>query len=540
MTDLILSNATVVSLDPHASGSAIAISQGRISAVGTEGAVREGADPRTVVVDLSGLAVCPGFIDTHQHASFAAFEPIGVDCSTPPLERVRDVLATLEASAATQPPGRWIRAWGFNAGKVAEGRNPTRAELDDVAPSNPLLLVDLSFHAGYVNSTALRDLGIGRDTPDPPHGQIVRDASGEPTGELLEGAIDGAQLRSWRSLAVRSIDESVGLLEQYCRRALSHGITALGDALVTTDGAALYQLAAAEGRLPLTVQQLFGAATFFGRPDPGLAMLVEANGPRLRGGAMKLFMDKVHPDGPAITCLDQDQVVRESGDSYYTVAELEELAGRAVSMGIAPATHAIGNRAIDAVLDAYAAVRRVHPHADARLRLEHFSLGTLDQVKRAAALGVTVSTQPILAYSWGDAFVEWRRGDKRLRVLPLHSLIDAGVMVAGGSDYPCDKLPPLLGMWAAVARSSESGAPIDPEEGVTPEEALRMYTANAAVASGREDEEGTITPGKRANLVVLDGDPLSCTVDGIREIGVVQTYVDGERVFHREQVTGGA
>jgi predicted amidohydrolase YtcJ len=537
MTEVVLTNATVLTLEAAGpTQSAIAIKDGRIRAVGSAEDLTASALPGTSVVDLAGLTICPGFIDTHQHTSFAAFEPLQIDCSTPPLETLADVLATIATAMAREPRGRWVRAWGFNAGKVPEARNPTRGELDQVAPDNPLLLVDLSYHAGYVNSAGLRQLGIDRNTPNPGHGEIVRGRRGEPTGELLEGGLDEAQLQSWRSLVQRSPEDAVGILEHYLHRALSLGITGVGDALVLPDAAALYQRAASENRLPITVHQLFGGDTFFGRPAVNPGMVAEESGPKLRAGAMKLFMDKVHPDGPAITCVDAAGRVNESGSTYYGPEDVEDLARRAVEAGVVPAIHAIGNRAIEQVLAAYAAIRRSAPRREARLRLEHFSLGTVEQTRRAAELGVIVSTQPILAYSWGDAFMSWRRGDRSLRVLPLRSLTDAGVIVAGGSDYPCDKLPPLLGMWAAVARRSETGAEVDPDEGVTPIEALRMYTVNAAIASGCEDEEGTIRAGKRANLVVLDHNPLTSSVEQLRDIGVVQTYVDGECVFDRAAV----
>jgi len=538
MIDTVLLVGAAMSPDiAYGDRTAIAISGGRIAAIGDSGAVLREAAPRTEVVDLRDATVVPGFIDTHQHTSHAAFEPVQIDCSTPPLESVADVLEEIRRDIAAVPRGGWIRAWGFNAGKVREGRNPTRRELDDVAPDNPLLLIDLSFHAGYVNTAALRALGISRDTPDPRHGEITRDRHGQPTGELLEGAIDEAQLASWKAIAADSA-VALDLLEAYCRRLLSLGITAVGDALVTPDGAVLYEHAAAAGRLPLTVQQMHGGRAFFARPVVGAEMAAETL-PRLRGNTVKLFMDKVHPSGPAITLRGESSVPIDLGSTYYSVSELEELAQRAVSLGIVPATHAIGNRAIAHVLEAYARVRKALPARDTPLRLEHFSLGTVEQVQRAAGLGVVVSTQPILAYSWGDAFMDWRRGERAIRVLPLRSLTDAGVVVAGGSDYPCDKLPPLLGMWAAVSRRSESGAPVDPEEGVTALEALRMYTVNAAIASGRQDEEGSIAVGKRANLVALDGNPLDCATDALRDLTVLRTYVDGQCVFEREAPSAG-
>lgn len=537
MTDTLLVNATVLTLEPGSPVlSAVAIRNGRIRAVGDTQELLASASPDAVVIDLAGGTVCPGFIDSHQHTSFAAFEPLQIDCSTPPHESLAEVLSTIGSALIDEPPGRWVRGWGFTAAKVREGRNPTRWDLDQVAPRNPLLVVDLSYHAGYVNSAALQWLSIDGGTPNPVHGEIVRDDHGEATGELLEGGLDEAQLESWRSLSETSPQDAVGLIEQFLKRAASYGITGVDDALVLPEAAALYRRAASEDRLPLTVRQLFGGRTFFGRPEVGRWMTPEHAGPKLRAGAMKLFMDKVHPDGPAISCVDAAGALHESGSTYYSPAEIEELACEAVDAGVVPAIHAIGNRAIAQALDAYAAVRRTKRGSDVRLRLEHFSLGTVDQVRRAADLGVIVSTQPILAYSWGDAFMRWRGSDKGLRVLPLRSLTDAGVVVAGGSDYPCDKLPPLLGMWAAVARRSETGAEVDADEGLTAIEALRMYTTNAAMATGRETEEGTLSVGKRANLAILDTNPLICSEDELRSATVMQTWVDGQRIFDRAGV----
>lgn len=255
----------------------------------------------------------------------------------------------------------------------------------------------------------------------------------------------------------------------------------------------------------------------------------------LRGGTLKLFMDTVYP-GPAIDHCEEGIPDVHKGTNYYSAQEAEELALVASGRGLDLSIHCLGNCALGQALDAYASVRRHRAAIDTRLRVEHFIIATADQVQRTAELGVVVMMQPAFTYSWGDMYLDdWRGpGQPDLRILPMRSLIDAGAVVAASSDYPCAPLSPMLGMWSAVTRRGPHGEVVDPDEAITALEALRAYTVSAAIACGREGEEGTLEVGKRANLAVLDRNPLTCPAGELREISVLRTYVDGACRYQRE------
>jgi predicted amidohydrolase YtcJ len=530
---ILFHNGTVLTLDgDRGLAESLLIDEGRVAGVGgPELAERVGG--AATPIDLAGRVVVPGFIDAHNHFSFSAFEPDMVDCSTPPLESLEEVLATIARHCEDVPADAWVRGWGFHSSQVREGRNPTRRELDDVAPGNPLVILDVSFHACYVNSRALELAGISRDTPDPPRGSIGRDGSGEPDGTLLESASDLPQRDSWLDYIERDVDRAVDLLEHQCRRFLALGITTVADALVLPPAAELYRRAARAGRLPLSVTQLHGGDTFFDppRPDRDDVDLHAREGDLVHGGFVKVFMDGAYPSPAIDRCCHEGRLER-AGATNYSQGEIVELMQLAVENELDVAVHCGGNRAVKQALESFATVRKRHPATDATLRIEHSFIGGVGQAERFADLGVHLVSQPGLARAYGHVF-EALRGEGQagtLSLFPARSMLEAGVVVAGSSDYPCGgALAPLEIMSAAVERRLAGGEPIDPEEAVDREDALRMYTVHAARACNREALEGTITPGKRANLVVLDRSPLE---EDPRAATVLQTWVDGERLHN--------
>lgn len=529
--ETLLTNGRVLTMDAaNRVAEAVAVRDGRILAAGAAAEVRRLVAPDAAVVDLAGRTVCPGFIDGHNHFSIGAFEPEWVDCNCPPFTILREVLDALTQGARALAPGRWLRGWGFRMNEVAEGRPPTRAELDEASPNHPLVLVDGSYHCCYVNSRALELAGIDRHTPDPQAGEIRRDANGDPDGTLWESAMNRVHSASLLDYALRDRETAIGLIEDHCRRHLAVGITGVGDALVLPEMAALYRACAEAGRLPLTVHQIHGGHFFFSHPTPRIGRDdLEDVDQRLRGNAVKMFMDTVWPS-PALDQCDQHGVRRHQGRCFYASWEADDCIQAAHTRGIQSVVHAIGNCAVERALDAFERALRAHPRRDPRFRIDHFSYATPDLVRRTADLGVAVMTQPVFVYTSGERH-QSRKVEPGLIVVPTRSLIEAGVRVAASSDYPCSLKEPLLGMAAAVTRRTRRGNLIEPEEAVTPLQALRMYTIEAAHACGREPEEGSLEPGKRANLVVLAQSPLDVGGEAIASIKVEQTWVDGRVEF---------
>jgi predicted amidohydrolase YtcJ len=516
---------------------ALRVREGRIAAVGRSAELSTRIGPDTRVVHLAGRTVTPGFIDPHTHFHMTTFEPVSVDCRTPPHESVVTVLAAVAAAAAAAPRGQWITGFGFRTRFVREQRAMTRGELDEVAPAHPVCIVDGSVHGCYANSVALALAGIDRRTPDPPHGAIGRDPAGEPNGTLWERALDLVFTPSLRASLERFGDNVTELVAANGRRHLACGITSVADAVVTPEVAELYRRVDARKKLPLCLHQMRGGQTFFAPPVGAARGSVDAAhvSDRLRGGTVKLFMDPVFPTSALIRYHPGGREER-IGERYYSQDEANELVLAAHRHGLQVAIHCIGTWALEQALDAFAYALRAHPRDDPRFRVEHFALPTLAQIRRARELGVIATVQP--GFIWSGPGQRWAGiaaqmgGD--VRPIPLRTMLAEGLEVAASSDYPCGPLEPLLGLYAMVTRHTRTeGLPLDPEEAVTPLEGLRMYTLGAARAMGRDHEVGSLEPGKRADLVVLSHDPTAVDPAALREVVVEQTWVDGELVYAR-------
>jgi predicted amidohydrolase YtcJ len=542
MVDQIFTNATVLTMDKTAQRvSSLGVRDGKIEAVGDEAAVRACLHPDAIVVDLCGRTVVPGFIDGHTHFIYSAFEASQVDCSTPPITTLAEVLERVRDAAAATEPGRWVRGWGYHWSRVLERRNPTRRDLDAVAPEHPVVILDASYHGCFVNSRALELAGIDRHASPRGHGIIVVDEDGEPTGELFENSSDLPAALSWRSYVERSPEAAIALVEANAKRHLALGITSVSDALVDPQGAELYEAVAKAGRLPIDVHQMLGGRSFFEAPRLGEAPSEErlrARLGRLSAGTVKVFMDVVHP-GPAIDRREGDRC-RHTGRNFYTRSEGEALVLDIVKRGFEPAVHTLGSCALEQALSAYGAVRRLPGGDAASLRIEHFIIATSEQVDVTAELGVKAVVNPGFLHQWGDMYLHTWRGDEtdwdELMIIPIRSLLDAGVKVAAGSDYPCAPMSPLACIGAAVTRMSMTGEVVDAREAIDPLEGLRLYTSGAAAVDGRDDI-GTIEVGKRASFAVLEADPTAVTPTDIGSIRVLETWVDGERAFAVEDGT---
>ena len=519
---------------PHVE--AVGIEKGKIVAAGATAEVSKMVGPDTQVVHLAGRTVIPGFVDPHNHFSFTTFQPVSVDCSVPPHVSINGVLDAISAAAKSVPPGQWIWGWGFSARAMEGNRLITRKQLDEVAPDNPVTIEDSSVHAAYANTAALRLAGIDRNTPDPDHGQILRDDTGEPDGTLWEEALNSVYNLSLRAHMDQYGDYAADLVLRNCQRYMAAGITSVGDALVLPEAAEMYRQADTLGKLPLRMHQMLGGDGFFSAPsrvasgDTGDGNVSD----RLRGGTMKIFMDPVFPSPALIQELphgDHEHI----GARYYTQGEADIIVLAAHRRGLQVAIHCLGTWSIEQALNAFEAALKTHPASEPRFRIEHYSLPTLEQIRRTASMGVVSVMQPAFVYTGAV------RGQERAQelgggalVFPFKTMLAEGVTVAASSDFPCAPLEPLTGIYAVVTRKTRLGeGPIVPNEAVTPLEALKMYTLNAAYAMNREHEVGSIETGKRADLAVLSHDPMSVDPDFIREISVEQTYVDGELLHNR-------
>jgi predicted amidohydrolase YtcJ len=510
----LLVNATVLTMEPGAPvARAVAIRDGRIAAVGDSETLLRRGEPRSTVVDLDGRPLLPGFVDPHNHFAIAALQGFWADCRTPPLRTIADVQAALRATAVETPPGEWVRGVGYHHQALAERRHPTRQDLDEAVPGRPALLLHFTHHQGVANSAALAAADITRATADPPGGEIVRDRSGEPTGLLFEramAAVERASREGWE----RRFPDVVGAAS---RRYAAAGLTTVQDAAVAPAMEARYREAERTGALAIRVARMAVSAAGWFEPPWDRA---REDG---RGGTLKVFVDGGYRCAMRLV---RDGRATVSGFLFYGAGELAELLVTAWRHGWRVTCHAIGNLGVETCIDAIEAALRREAAGEGQIRLDHAIFLDPALIGRLHALGILVVTQPSFVYDLEPAGLA-----PDLVRLPFARLRDARVPQAFSSDYPCGSLAPLTGIYAAATRRTRNGRTADAEEPVPVAAALAGYTIDAARAMGLEGECGSITPGKRADLVVLDQNPLEVPPDALRDVAVVQTFVAGRQVW---------
>ena len=523
--ELVLVGGDVWTMDDAAPrATALAIDDGRIVAVGDDATIARLAGAGTRVVELRGRTVLPGLVDAHCHLAGlgGALEHVMLRGIADKAEALRLV----GAAAAQRGAGEWVlgRGWDQN---LWGGEFPTRAELDAVVGDRPVSLRRVDGHALWASSAALALAGITRDTPDPAGGRILRDAAGEPTGVLVDNAMELVE-RHVPAPSAAVIERRIRAAAAY---AIERGLTGVHEMGVDPATVAVYQRLAAAGELPLRVNIYLS-----GDPDVarGLASapptILDDGDDRIAVRGVKLYADgALGSRGAALHAPYADDP--ENQGNWVTSPEALHQAIRDASAGgWQLAIHAIGDAAIDAVLDGYAEVGR----KELRPRVEHVQVIAAADVPRFAELGVLASMQPTHATSdmpWAEARVG---GDRIAGAYAWRSLADAGAVIVGGSDFPVEEVSPLLGLYAAVTRQDAAGNPAGgwyPGQRMTLEEAIHAFTAAPAYAAFVEDARGRLRPGMVADLTVLDR---AIAADRtLLEAAVDLTIVGGGVVFER-------
>jgi predicted amidohydrolase YtcJ len=516
-------------LDPqHPHAQALAVTYGRLVAVGSVDEVAGLIGPSTVVTDLAGATVVPGFHDAHCH--ILLFGLSLVETNTRAAASIAEVVEAVGRRASALPGGAWLRGGGYNENKLAEQRHPTRHDLDPVTLENPAFLSHISGHMAIANSRALSLAGIARDTPDPPGGAIDRDAHGKPTGLLKETAQELVK----RVLPPYSLAETRQALAAAGQQMAAEGITSAQEAWagwIAPEEFRAYQAASADGSLPQRVRLMVDVerlAVKDGRFDFAFGLNTGFGTDRLKLGAIKLFLDGSLIGRTAALSQPYDNAPGTAGMLVKRQAQINAQVALAHAGGWQVAMHAIGDAAIEAGLEAIEAV--MGPEAARfRPRLEHCGILRPDLIERIRKLGVVVVTQPRFIYELGDGF-RAALGEARLRLTyPFASL--RGLRVAFSSDRPVVNGAPLLGMQAATLQRTASGAAYVPEEAISAAEALHAYTLGAAYSAFAEEETGSLREGKWADFVVLSDDPLRAEPAAFGTIPVLKTVVGGEVVY---------
>ncbi|MEO3786778.1 amidohydrolase [Actinocorallia sp. B10E7] len=536
--DLLFTGGPVLTMDSaRTRATCLAVRDGRIAAVGHD-EVKELIGPRTEVVDLRGRPLLPGFQDAHIHAVAGGVE-LGQCDLTGTTDR-REYLRRVRAYADAHPEREWIIGSGWSM-ESFDGGVPTRDLLDAVVPDRPVYLVNRDHHGAWVNSRALELAGITADTPDPAHGRIERDAGGSPGGMLQEGAI---------ALVTGHIPEPTG--QEYLAGLLraqellhSLGVTAWQDAMLAgTDGypdhSGAYLAAARDGLLTATV---VGALWWTrGQGTEQIPALLERRD-RLTHGRLRCDTVKIMQDGiaenftAAMTSPYLDACGCATANSGISFIEPEALKEHVVSLdalGFQVHFHALGDRAVREALDAVQAAREANGWRDTRPHLAHLQVVHPDDVPRFRELGATANIQPLWAAhepQMDELTIPFLGPERAAWQYPFGGLLRAGATLAAGSDWPVSSPDPLQGVHVAVNRvvHGHEEKPFLPEQALDLTAALAAYTAGSAYVN-RLDDTGSLRPGHRADLVVLDRDPFDGPAEAIAETRVALTYVDGRRV----------
>lgn len=530
---LLMINGKIRTMDVKGTiAQAVGIRRGRIDIVGTTEQVLQTKIPKDKVIDLKGKTVFPGFIDAHNHMIYYGTELLGINCRAESIRSIDDIVKEIAEKAASSPPGHWLRGYGYDDAVLEEGRHPRCEDLDPVSPQNPVVLYRTCGHMLVANSKALQICGITKSTADPPGGEIDRDPeTGKPTGLMKETAQELVK----NSMDPFLVEELVAAVEVAGNQYLSEGITSVQEAGVgyfqsIVDEMKAYQFAQLEGRLKLRVclyflqdalPQLSSIGILKGFGDDMLCI-----------GGIKLFADGVPSAHTGAVLEPYENAPDETGILYYEKDELIDIIDKIHRNGLQSAIHAIGDRAIDEVLDAYERVLTMSPRQDHRHRIEHFTMASPHLIECAKNLGIVpvVASTEVLFY--GDAFIK-NLGPKRAEwCYPLRSMLDSELPVALSTDRPFDPVGnPLFSVQAAVERKTRLGRVIGKAQCIQVEEAFRMHTNYAAFAAFEEKLKGSIEFGKLGDFVVYPIDPFEVDIEELNQIPVSYTIVGGDVVY---------
>jgi predicted amidohydrolase YtcJ len=523
---LVLLNSRVYTVDhsqPVAEG--FAVSAGRFVAVGGTVEMRAFIGRGTQVIDARGRTVVPGFIDAHCHPASSGLEEVrSVELMN--LRSLDAIYAALRARAATTPPGEWVTAVDYDDTKVTGGIL-TRTGLDGAVSDHPVSVDRRGGHVAWFNTAAFGLAGITRDTPNPDGGAFDRDAGGELTGRVTENAVASF----WKRVKAPPMPTRAQWQEgvrRIARKMSAAGITSVHDATTDADALRAYQDARAGGDLILRVYAMVMPDVFAALRTAGVR--TGFGDDWLRVGGVKHFADGSVSARTMRMSTPYEGRPNDYGTLTITQAELDAAVAEVHHAGFQNGVHANGDVAIDMVLTAYERMLVREPRADARPRVEHCTLVTPEILTRMRALGAIPTPFATYLRAYGEKWPEY--GEARLRRMFAHrSFLDAGIPVAGASDYSAGPFEPLMGIQSMVTRRDQAGHVWGANQRVTVAEALRIYTINGAHASFEEADKGSITAGKLADFVVLEADPHRVNPDAIERIRIVRTVVGGGTTY---------
>ena len=528
--DLIVVNGRIYTSDQnHPVVAALAVRGDRIAFVGSQGEAEALAGPNTTRLDLAGKTVIPGMVDAHTHLlglgqALRIVDLVGT-------ESYDAVVARVAERAKTARPGEWIRGRGWDQNDWSDERFPTHEALSRAVPNNPVYLTRVDGHAALVNAKAMELAGITAATKDPQGGRLIRDANGNPTGVL----VDAAQGLVGRVIPADSKDEIKSATLAAIGEANRYGLTGIHDAGVSPDVIAAYEELAQAGQYNLRNYVMIRAdeQTLAGIMRQGRRLAVND---RLWLRSIKIVADGALGSRGAAMLEDYSDEPGNRGLITTDTAAFHRIAVAALKSGFQVNVHAIGDRANRIALDIFEAALDAVPTADHRFRVEHAQILTYQDIPRFARLGVIPSMQG--SHQTSDMYWAINRiGVSRAAgAYAWRSLLNTGVVIPNGSDFPVESPNPLISFRAFFTRMDASDFPPGgwfPGQRTTREEALLSITLWPAYAAFMEDVSGSLTPGKYADFVVLDRDIMTVAESEVLGTQVLATYLGGKPVYKR-------
>jgi predicted amidohydrolase YtcJ len=529
--DLIVTNARIYTVDDSRPRvSALAIRNGRVLFVGSDREALALKGPSTRMIDGAGRTIIPGMIDAHAHLLGLGLSLRNVDLTG--TRSYDEVVQRVAARAKDVAANQWILGRGWDQNRWGDTRFPTHEALSRAVPNNPVSLTRIDGHALLANAAALKAAGVTAATKDPSGGRIERTATGEPTGVF----IDNAKALIERVIPAPSHDDLRQATLAAIAESNKYGLVGLHDAGEPERVIDVFEELGKAGQLNLRLYTMVG-------DDSAAVAHYFARGPQsaLYDGHLWIRTVKLYADGAlgsrGAALLDPYADDPKNNGLLLSAPEhIRDVATRGLKAGFQIATHAIGDRGNRVVLDAYEAALAAVPTADHRFRIEHAQVINFADIPRFAQLGVIPSMQAVHQTSdmyWAPTRLGYARS---LGAYAWRSLLNTGVVVPNGSDFPVERVNPLFSFHSAVSRQDDNNWPPGgwlPNESMTREEALKSVTIWPAYAGFQETVTGSLTPGKYADFVILDRDIMTAPVTDILGTRVIATYIAGKAVYER-------